>query len=80
MSDFLDHPTNIRAGEELNVAALEPYLRNHFPNEAGALEIRQFPAGHSNLTYSLRLGGKELVLRRPPFDLCPFPVNGQRRP
>jgi aminoglycoside phosphotransferase (APT) family kinase protein len=67
MSDFLDQPTTIRSGEELNAAALEPYLRNHFPNEAGTLEIRQFPAGHSNLTYSLHLGAKELVLRRPPF-------------
>jgi aminoglycoside phosphotransferase (APT) family kinase protein len=67
MSDFLDQPTTIRSGEELNVAALEPYLRNHFPDEAGALEVRQFPAGHSNLTYSLHLGAKELVLRRPPF-------------
>ncbi len=67
MSDFLDHPTNLRPGEELNLAALDPYLRNHFPNEAGALNVRQFPAGHSNLTYSLQLGAKELVLRRPPF-------------
>src|SRR5580658_5677375 len=67
MSDFLDQPTVIRSGEELNVAALEPYLRHHFPNEAGALEVRQFPAGHSNLTYSLHLSAKELVLRRPPF-------------
>src|SRR5277367_332497 len=67
MSDFLDQPTAIRSGEELNVANLEPYLRKHFPDEAGALEVRQFPAGHSNLTYSLRIGSKELVLRRPPF-------------
>jgi len=67
MSDFLDHPTNTRAGEELNLASLEPYLRNRFPGEAGALEVRQFPAGHSNLTYSLQLGARELVLRRPPF-------------
>src|SRR5271163_3602901 len=37
MSDFLDQPTGIRSGEELNLAALEPYLRNHFPNESGAL-------------------------------------------
>ncbi len=67
MNDFLDHPSAIRFGEELNVATLEPYLRNHFPGEPGALEVRQFPAGHSNLTYSLHLGAKELVLRRPPF-------------
>src|ERR1700689_4454539 len=67
MSDFLDRPTAIRSGEELNAAALEPYLRHHFPKESGVLEVRQFPAGHSNLTYSLQLGAKELVLRRPPF-------------
>jgi aminoglycoside phosphotransferase (APT) family kinase protein len=67
MSDFLDHPAQIRSGEEINLTTLEPYLRNHFPESTGALEVRQFPAGHSNLTYSLQLGSKELVLRRPPF-------------
>jgi aminoglycoside phosphotransferase (APT) family kinase protein len=67
MSDFLDHPTALRSGEELDLARLEPYLRRHFPNEAGALQVRQFPSGHSNLTYSLLLGATELVLRRPPF-------------
>src|ERR1700751_2006093 len=67
MSDVLDHPAAIRQGEGLDLAKLEPYLRRHFPNEAGALQVRQYPSGHSNLTYSLHLGGKELVLRRPPF-------------
>jgi aminoglycoside phosphotransferase (APT) family kinase protein len=67
MSDLLDHPAAIRSGEELDVTKIEPFLRSHFPNETGALEIRQFPSGHSNLTYSLHLGDKELVLRRPPF-------------
>jgi aminoglycoside phosphotransferase (APT) family kinase protein len=67
MSDLLDHPTVIRSGEELEVAKLEPYLRRHFPDETGTLEVRQFPSGHSNLTYSLHFGARELVLRRPPF-------------
>ena len=67
MSDLLDHPAAIRQGEGLDLATLEPYLRRHFPNEAGALQVRQFPSGHSNLTYSLQLGARELVLRRPPF-------------
>jgi aminoglycoside phosphotransferase (APT) family kinase protein len=67
MGDLLDHPAAIRQGEELDLATLEPYLRRHFPNEAGALQVRQFPSGHSNLTYSLQLGARELVLRRPPF-------------
>ena len=67
MSDLLDHPAAIRPGEELDLARLEPYLRSHFPGDAGELRVRQFPSGHSNLTYSLSLGTRELVLRRPPF-------------
>ncbi|MGE5323179.1 MAG: phosphotransferase [Actinomycetota bacterium] len=65
--DFRDHARAIRQGEELDVARLEPYLRSHFPGVDGALVVKQFPAGHSNLTYSVNLGGKEMVLRRPPF-------------
>ncbi|HME11728.1 MAG TPA: phosphotransferase family protein [Candidatus Acidoferrum sp.] len=67
MTDLLDHPANIRPGEELDLAKLDPYLRAHFPNETGPLEVRQFPSGHSNLTYLLTIGASELVLRRPPF-------------
>jgi Phosphotransferase enzyme family len=67
MNDFLDHPANVRQGEELDLTKLDPYLRKHFPREAGPLRVRQYPSGHSNLTYSLQLGAKELVLRRPPF-------------
>jgi len=67
MSDLLDHPAAIRSGEELDLAKLEPFLRLHFPSETGALRVRQYPSGHSNLTYALNLGARELVLRRPPF-------------
>jgi aminoglycoside phosphotransferase (APT) family kinase protein len=66
-ADFRDHSREIRPGEELDLARLEPYLRDHFPGEQGALVVRQFPAGHSNLTYSVNMGEKEMVLRRPPF-------------
>src|SRR5271163_3770518 len=67
MSDLLDHPTTIRSGEELDWGKLEPYLRQRFPDDTGSLQVRQFPSGHSNLTYSLHLGAREMVLRRPPF-------------
>ena len=67
MSDLLDRPAPTRAGEELDVARLEPYLRRQFPNDVGEFLVHQFPSGHSNLTYSLSLGARELVLRRPPF-------------
>ena len=67
MSDLLDHPTSVRQGEELDLTKLDPYLREHFPTETGRLQVRQYPSGHSNLTYSLQLGARELILRRPPF-------------
>jgi len=67
VSELIDRPAAIRAGEELDLVRLEPYLRAYFPGNAGALLVSQFPSGHSNLTYSLSLGGRELVLRRPPF-------------
>jgi aminoglycoside phosphotransferase (APT) family kinase protein len=65
--NLLDHPTLVRSGEELDVAKLEPYLRRQFPDTPGVLQVRQFPSGHSNLTYSIKFGDRELVLRRPPF-------------
>src|SRR3981081_4083564 len=64
---FLDYPTAIRAGEELPLAAIEAYLLNHFPGSTGPFTAEQFPSGHSNLTYLIRLGNREMVLRRPPF-------------
>jgi aminoglycoside phosphotransferase (APT) family kinase protein len=67
MSDLLDHPAAVRTGEELDLAKLEPFLRRHFPNKIGVLQVHQYPSGHSNLTYALQLGDRELVLRRPPF-------------
>jgi aminoglycoside phosphotransferase (APT) family kinase protein len=65
--DFLDHPTAVRPGEELPLAALKLFLLNHFPGSTGLLAVEQFPSGHSNLTYLVHLGDREMVLRRPPF-------------
>jgi aminoglycoside phosphotransferase (APT) family kinase protein len=67
MAEAQDQTTTVRPGEELDLAKLEPFLRAHFPNESGELIVRQYPSGHSNLTYSLQLGSREMVLRRPPF-------------
>ena len=67
MNEDLNSPAPIRAGEELPVQRLTAYLNEHLPNAEGPLVVEQFPRGHSNLTYLLRLGSKELVLRRPPF-------------
>ncbi len=60
----------VRAGEELNLARLETYLREHlaapYLDPAATIEIEQFPGGHSNLTYLIRHRDHEFVLRRPP--------------
>jgi aminoglycoside phosphotransferase (APT) family kinase protein len=65
----------IRPGEELDWAALAAYLREHLPaaldghrlDFQAPFEVEQFPGGHSNLTYLIRCGGREFVMRRPPF-------------
>ncbi len=66
-SELLDTPTRVRAGEELDLSKLETFLRSRFPGEAEGIALQQFPSGHSNLTYSVMLGEREMVLRRPPF-------------
>jgi aminoglycoside phosphotransferase (APT) family kinase protein len=67
MTADVDSPAPVRAGEELPTVALEHYLLKHLPDAAGPLTVEQFPAGHSNLTYLLRMGQSEMVLRRAPF-------------
>lgn len=66
-AELLDLPQKTRRGEELDAGKLEVYLRQVLPGLDGPMEIEQFPRGYSNLTYLLRVGERELVLRRPPF-------------
>jgi aminoglycoside phosphotransferase (APT) family kinase protein len=65
--ELIDQAAPIRDGEKLDVAAVERFLKDSVPNVAGSLTILQFPSGYSNLTYLLRMGDRELVLRRPPI-------------
>lgn len=57
----------IRQGEELNVENLNTFLRDNLDLTSNEIEILQFPAGSSNLTYCVKIGDGEYVLRRPPF-------------
>ena len=66
MVAICDQAGTVRPGEELEIARLELFLREHLCRE-GPISIEQFPSGHSNLTYLVRVGGREAVLRRPPF-------------
>jgi aminoglycoside phosphotransferase (APT) family kinase protein len=63
---MIDGTRPVRKGEELDAEALGAFLAARVPGLAGPLEITQFPGGHSNLTYLLKAGDRELVLRRPP--------------
>jgi aminoglycoside phosphotransferase (APT) family kinase protein len=63
----IDMPKQVRPGEELDIVKLESYLRDVLPGLDGAIEVRQFPSGYSNLTYLICFGQKEFILRRPPL-------------
>lgn len=59
----------VRPGEELNPAALADCLRRTIEGVDRGIRVEQFPNGHSNLTYLLRMNGdgREYVLRRGPL-------------
>jgi aminoglycoside phosphotransferase (APT) family kinase protein len=67
MDVAIDRPQEIRPGEEIDVAAVETFIRDSLPDLSGEIRVSQFPSGFSNLTYLVEVGERELVLRRPPF-------------
>jgi aminoglycoside phosphotransferase (APT) family kinase protein len=76
----------VRPTEQLDWPRLAAYLRLHLPSrQIGGLdlseemEVEQFPGGHSNLTYLVRFGDVELVLRRPPFGPVPPSAHDMAR-
>ena len=56
----------IRPEATLPLDVVDRYLRGRLPNTEGPLEVVQFAGGHANLTYLVRFGEHEYVLRRPP--------------
>ena len=68
-----------RADERLDTTRLEPYLRERLPGAEGTLSVRQFGGGKANLTYLLRFGEHEFVLRRPPLGPIPPGAHDMRR-
>jgi aminoglycoside phosphotransferase (APT) family kinase protein len=60
-----DTPKPVRPGEEVDLVALAAFVDKEL-GAHGAVTVEQFPGGHSNLTYSVRHGDREYVLRRPP--------------
>lgn len=75
----LDGADEIRDGEALDLERLRPFLERAFPGEAGPVTALQFRKGHSNLTYLVRLGAREAVLRRAPFGTKVKSAHDMRR-
>ena len=56
----------VRAGEELDLGALNAWVASSAPEIGAVNAVEQFPGGFSNLTYLLLSDRGEFVLRRPP--------------
>ncbi len=69
MSDYesRDETVAMREGENLDAEKIREFLAASFPEISGEIAIRQFPGGFSNLTYLVKAGEREMILRRPPF-------------
>ncbi len=78
MNSTTDRPIAARPGETLDAASLGPFLSTALGLE-GDVEVLQYPSGYSNLTYMLRIGDAEVVLRRPPFGSKPKSGHDMRR-
>lgn len=63
----LDQAHAVRDGESLDVEKIAEYLNSVLPGLGGPVSVEQFHSGYSNLTYLVRVGDTEMVLRRPPF-------------
>jgi len=76
----------VRAGEQLDWPRLGAWLRERLPAcGVPGLDVRhppvvaQFPGGHSNLTYLVRFGDVEIVVRRPPLGPVPPTAHDMAR-
>jgi len=72
----------VRDADQLDWARIAAHLRAHLPEIAAAAAapvVQQFTNGAANLTYLLRFGERELVLRRPPFGTIPPGAHDMKR-
>src|SRR5258706_3944799 len=82
----MHEPGAVPRGEDLDRGGRAASLREGLPasdigaiDAAGEMAVAQFPGGRSNLTYLLRFGETELVLRRPPFGAIPPTAHDMAR-
>jgi aminoglycoside phosphotransferase (APT) family kinase protein len=66
MTAAIDEARSVRAEDQLDIDKLDAFLKQHVDGLRGKPSISQCPGGASNLTYLIKYGERELVLRRPP--------------
>jgi aminoglycoside phosphotransferase (APT) family kinase protein len=66
-SEVLDQAVAVRTGEDLELSAIDRYLKSNIGQLEGEPKVKQFPGGASNLTYLVQYENRDLILRRPPF-------------
>jgi aminoglycoside phosphotransferase (APT) family kinase protein len=83
---FVADTRPVRETEQLDWPRMEAWLREQLPaagiaglDLAQPLQVEQFPGGHSNLTYLIRFGDTELVVRRPPLGPVPPTAHDMAR-
>ena len=75
-----DETIPIREGEDFDRERIARFMRENVPGvPEGPLEVEQFPSGRSNLTYLVRIGEWEAVLRRPPLGPVPPKAHDMQR-
>ena len=62
----IDVGGQVRHGEELDISAVETWLKNQGINLQGQAQVTQYSGGTSNWTYRLQYDNADLILRRPP--------------
>jgi aminoglycoside phosphotransferase (APT) family kinase protein len=77
---------DVRPGEQLDWPRLVAWLRERLPScripgldASVEPDVAQFPGGHSNLTYLVRFGDTDVVVRRPPFGPVPPTAHDMAR-
>ena len=77
---------DVRPGEQLDWPRLVAWLRDRLPacripglDVSREPDVAQFPGGHSNLTYLVRFGDTDIVVRRPPFGPVPPTAHDMAR-
>jgi aminoglycoside phosphotransferase (APT) family kinase protein len=63
---MVDVAGSVRSGEELDIAAVDAWLKPRIDGLQGEPQVTQYSGGASNWTYRLEYSSHDLILRRPP--------------